>query len=118
MKSVSLRKFFLFLISFQFLFCFSVPVFATTQKKDDKTKGSANEISDKFCSIVRILQGGPMKSVAIIAIMAVGIGTFTGRFQWATALVTGAGIIVIFSAPTVVSIFAGGEKGDYECKIE
>ena len=110
-----LKNIFLVLLFIQSLFCFSSAVFATTQ--DGNT--SAKAIDQKFCKIVAILQGGPMRTVAIIGIMAVGIGTFTGRFQWSTALITVGGVIIIFSAQSIVGIFASSDdKSTFKCESD
>jgi type IV secretory pathway VirB2 component (pilin) len=105
------KNIFLVLLFIQSLFCFSSAAFATT--------GTSNaDIDKKFCNIINILKGGPMKTVAIIGIMAVGIGTFTGRFQWSTALITVGGVIIIFSAESIVGIFASGDSKDFKCESD
>ncbi len=102
------RNIFLVLLFIQSLFYFSSAAFATTG-------GGNADIDKKFCNIINILKGGPMKTVAIIGIMAIGIGTFTGKFQWSTALITAGGVIIIFSAENVVGIFASEDSTQFKC---
>ena len=109
MNKNPMRKFFLAFLVMQFMFCFSGVAFAggKTANANDNTQETINK---KFCRVINILKGGPMKTVAIIGVMAVGIGTFTGRFQWSTALITVAGVLIIFSAEDIVGLLTKDEN--------
>lgn len=66
-------------------------------------------IGSTLCSLVNNLSGGIAKSIATLAIFAVGIGLFMGKLSWGTAALTAAGVGVIFGAgKLVVWLSAGG----------
>lgn len=87
-------------LAFIFASLFAFDVFASSTNNTDV-------IGDKLCKLVQILQGNIAKTVAIIAIMTIAIGLFTGKTNWPTALTVAAGIIILFSAPGVVKMVAG-----------
>jgi type IV secretory pathway VirB2 component (pilin) len=68
---------------------------------------AADDFDQKFCNILRLATGTPMKIVASIAIIATGVGAVSGKMQWTIVLVTAAGVIVIFSAESLVELLTG-----------
>ena len=84
-----------------FINFFALNVFATN------TTPSVDIIGNKLCDLVTLLQGNIAKTVAIIAIMTIAIGLFTGKTSWPVALTVSVGIIILFSAPEVVKMIAG-----------
>lgn len=66
-------------------------------------------IGNTLCNVVvNLTSGGIAKSVATIAIFAIGIGLFLGKVNWALALSTTAGVGIIFSATALINWITGG----------
>lgn len=72
-------------------------------------------IGDTLCSLVNNLSGGIAKSIATLAIFAVGIGLFMGKLSWGTAALTAAGVGVIFGAGKLVVWLGGTAAGNTNC---
>jgi type IV secretory pathway VirB2 component (pilin) len=101
MKNIFNLKF--IMIALIFINLFALNVFADTPAPS----ASTDIIGDKLCKLVATLQGNIAKTVAIIAIMTIAIGLFTGKTSWPVALTVAVGIIILFSAPGVVKMIAG-----------
>ena len=71
------------------------------------TAASGDVIGDTLCALVNNISGGIAKSIATLAIFAVGIGLFMGKLSWGTAALTAAGVGVIFGAGKLV-VWLGG----------
>jgi type IV secretory pathway VirB2 component (pilin) len=72
-------------------------------------------IGNTLCSLVNNLSGGIAKSIATLAIFAVGIGLFMGKLSWGTAALTAAGVGVIFGAGKLVVWLGGADAGNSNC---
>ena len=69
---------------------------------------SANDvIGSTLCRLVANISGGIAKSIATIAIFAVGIGMFLGKLNWGVAAATAAGVGVVFGAGKLVAWLSG-----------
>jgi type IV secretion system protein VirB2 len=69
---------------------------------------STDVIGNTLCNVVsNLVTGGIAKSVATIAIFAIGVGLFMGKVNWALALSTVAGVGIIFSATTLIGWITG-----------
>lgn len=74
--------------------------------------GTDNDIvGATLCRLVSNLTGRIAKSIATIAIFAVGVGLFLGKLNWGIAAATAAGVGIIFGAEKLVSFLAGTEVG-------
>lgn len=82
----------------------------------DAAFASGNDvIGNTLCALVNNISGGIAKSIATLAIFAVGIGLFMGKLSWGTAALTAAGVGVIFGAGKLVSWLSAGAAGGSEC---
>lgn len=80
---------------------------------DSAFAGGNDVIGNTLCSLVNNISGGIARSIATMAIFAVGIGLFMGKLSWGTAALTAAGVGVIFGAGKLVSwLSAGAASGD------
>ncbi len=95
-------------IYFSFTLCamlfFNLDAFAA----DD---ASNNAISKVLCSVVKALTGTIGQAIATIGVVVLGVGLFTGKLSWTTALATGLGIGIIFGASSLVNWIAGAGIG-------
>ncbi|MEY3197537.1 MAG: hypothetical protein RLZZ59_908 [Pseudomonadota bacterium] len=64
-------------------------------------------IGETLCRLVNNLSGGIAKSIATIAIFAVGVGLFMGKLNWGVAAATAAGVGIIFGAGQLVAWLSG-----------
>ena len=65
-------------------------------------------LSTALCKVVTLLTGTLGQAVAMIALVALGIGIFLGKLSWPLALATAVGITFIFSAGKIVGWITGG----------
>jgi len=72
-------------------------------------------ISSALINAVKLLCDEIVKFVAIFAIIASGVGAVTGRVQWGVVVIVIVGIVVMFSAPAIVSVITG-KSAAVECK--
>ena len=79
------------------------------------TSATDDPIGDRLCNIVRTLSGNVAKSISIIALFVIGVGLFAGKVNWSIALTTAAGIVMIFSAPKIITWVAGGKVDTSSC---
>ena len=73
------------------------------------TVATGDVIGDTLCALVNNVSGGIAKSIATLAIFAVGIGLFMGKLSWGTAALTAAGVGVIFGASKLVGWLGGSD---------
>lgn len=82
----------------------------------DSAFASGNDvIGNTLCNLVNNISGGIAKSIATMAIFAVGIGLFMGKLSWGTAALTAAGVGVIFGAGKLVSWLSAGATSNSNC---
>ena len=66
-------------------------------------------IGATLCNLVKNVNGGIARSIATMAIFAVGISLFMGKLNWGTAAMTGAGVGVVFGSAKLVGWLSGDE---------
>lgn len=67
--------------------------------------GVSNALTNGLQKLIDFLNGGVARSIAILAVMAFGIGALSGRVDWIKALQVVMAIGIIFSASAIVSMF-------------
>lgn len=72
------------------------------------TGASADPIGTALCNMIVIFRGNTARGIAVIGIIVLGIQTLRGKLQWEVALVIIAAIIILFKAPDIVNMVAGG----------
>jgi type IV secretion system protein VirB2 len=94
---------------------FNFDVLANTSTS--KALANNNAISKVLCSIVDALTGTLGQAIATIGIVVLGIGLFTGKLSWTTAVATAIGIGIIFGASQLVTWIAtaGSGAGGVSC---
>ena len=73
---------------------------------------ATDPIGAQLCAIVLTLSGPTAKAISIVALIGVGVGLFMGKVNWGVALATAAGVIVIFSANTMISFLGGANASN------
>ena len=95
--------------------------FITKQKilggvADSRSNVSSNSISRTMCNSLRVVTGSAGKTFAAFAVIAVGIGFFSGKVSWGLMIGVAAGIAAMFGAPTIVGAISG-EDTKMSCGI-
>ncbi len=94
------------------LMCVTCMVFIVAESAFATAVAASNDIvGQAMCRVTTTLSGGIAKSIATIAIFVVGIGLFMGKFNWSVALMTAAGVAVIFGAKSFINLITGGSNG-------
>jgi type IV secretory pathway VirB2 component (pilin) len=75
---------------------------------------SSNSLTRVMCNALRIVQGSAGKTFAAFAIIAVGIGFFSGKVSWGLMIGVAAGIAAMFGAPSIVAAISG-QNTDMNC---
>lgn len=108
-----------FIIRLLMAFCVIISVlsisnvtFAATALNTD-----GNPLDNALCTVVKIAGGVIARTIAMLAIIAVGIGLFLGKLSWTIALATVIGIAIIFGAAKLITIFSGGQDINTMCGI-
>ena len=68
---------------------------------------SVNTFSKTICNAFRIATGSAGKTFAAFAIIATGIGFFSGKVSWGLMIGVAAGIATMFGAPSIVAAISG-----------
>jgi type IV secretory pathway VirB2 component (pilin) len=68
----------------------------------------ASGLTTALCKVVTMLTGTVGQAIAMIALVALGVGIFLGKLSWPLALATAVGITFIFSAGKIVGWISGG----------
>ena len=68
---------------------------------------SSNTFSKSICNAFRIVTGSAGKTFAAFAIIATGIGFFSGKVSWGLMIGVAAGIATMFGAPSIVAAISG-----------
>lgn len=63
-------------------------------------------LSDMLDNVIDALTGGVGRGIAILAVVVIGYMGFVGRMDWTRAMMVCAGIVLVFSAATIVDGFA------------
>ena len=71
----------------------------------------AATIQGVLCNAYGLFNGPIGRSLAIFAVVALGVAFFLGKVSWGTAIAIALGIGAMFGAPTIVSTITGGTVG-------
>jgi len=74
---------------------------------DVTANATSNALTRVMCNALRIVQGSAGKTFAAFAIIAVGIGFFSGKVSWGLMIGVAAGIAAMFGAPSIVAAISG-----------
>ncbi len=77
---------------------------------------SSNSFSRTICNALKIVNGSAGKTFAAFAIIAVGIGFFSGKVSWGLMIGVAAGIAAMFGAPSIVAAISGQDT-DIACNV-
>ncbi len=77
---------------------------------------SVNTFSRSICNAFRIVTGSAGKTFAAFAIIATGIGFFSGKVSWGLMIGVAAGIATMFGAPSIVAAISGSTV-DTKCTL-
>ena len=92
------------------------PVLVSDAKAQSATPvGDANNnfLVSTMCNMMKIITGNFGKAIAAFAIVAVGVGFFTGKVSWGLMIGVAAGIAAIFGAPSIVAAISGSSA--FQC---
>lgn len=103
--SLSIRSMFFMLIAFLLISNYELALAATAPT------AASDPIGYQLCKVVAIMSNSTAKAIAIVALLAVGVGLFMGKVNWGVALTTAVGVIVMFGAPALIG-FLGGTGAD------
>jgi type IV secretory pathway VirB2 component (pilin) len=81
---------------------------------ESKASPTSNTFTRVMCNALRIVQGSAGKTFAAFAIIAVGIGFFSGKVSWGLMIGVAAGIAAMFGAPSIVAAISG-QNTDMNC---
>ena len=76
---------------------------------------SSNSLTRVMCNALKIVTGSAGKTFATFAIIATGIGFFTGKVSWGLMIGVAAGIATMFGGPSIVAAISG-EDTKMMCK--
>ena len=76
---------------------------------------SSNSLTRVMCNALKIVTGSAGKTFATFAIIATGIGFFTGKVSWGLMIGVAAGIATMFGGASIVAAISG-EDTKMMCK--
>lgn len=65
-----------------------------------------NPVQSMLDGVIGFLNSGVMRSVAILAVIGMGVAAYLGKISWEMAMRAGAGIILTFGAAALVDQFS------------
>ena len=74
---------------------------------DVSSNVSSNSFTRSICNALKVVTGSAGKTFAAFAIIAVGIGFFSGKVSWGLMIGVAAGIAAMFGAPSIVAAISG-----------
>ncbi len=80
---------------------------AFAQQLDASASVSSNSLNRVMCNALKIVTGGAGKTFAAFAVIATGIGFFTGKVSWGLMIGVAAGIATMFGASSIVAAISG-----------
>ena len=89
---------------------------AFAQTLDASANLSSNSLNRVMCNALKIVTGGAGKTFAAFAVIATGIGFFTGKVSWGLMIGVAAGIATMFGASSIVAAISG-ESVNTMCTI-
>jgi len=69
--------------------------------------GASDAITATLCRVVAMLTGTIGQAVATIGVVVLGMGLFTGKLSWTTAIATALGIGLMFGSASIVGTMGG-----------
>lgn len=88
--------------------CAATMLIAISESAFATAAASNNDvIGGTLCTLVKNINGGIARSIATMAIFAVGISLFMGKLNWGTAAMTGAGVAIVFGSAKLVGWLSG-----------
>ena len=85
--------------------------------EDAESNISKNAFTKTACNALRIVTGGAGKTFATFAVIATGIGFFTGKVSWGLMIGVAAGIATMFGGPSIVAAISGQDTSTM-CNIQ
>ena len=83
---------------------------AFAQITDASANVSSNSLTRVMCNALKIVMGSAGKTFAAFAVIATGIGFFTGKVSWGLMIGVAAGIATMFGAPSIVAAISGEDS--------
>ena len=77
---------------------------------------SSNSLTRVMCNALRLVTGSAGKTFAAFAIIATGIGFFSGKVSWGLMIGVAAGIATMFGAPSIVAAISG-QTANLNCDL-
>ena len=90
-----------------FVFCL-MALLVLSPELSFATSTDVSGLSEAICKVVTLLTGILGQGIAMIGLIALGIGIFLGKLSWPLALATAIGITLIFSAGKIVGWLTTG----------
>ena len=79
----------------------------TAQSTSVVTGYDDNPLSRVLCNVYKITTGNAGKTFCAFAVVAAGVGFFTGKLNWGLLIALVLGISAIFGAPKIISAITG-----------
>jgi type IV secretory pathway VirB2 component (pilin) len=95
---------------------FAEEAYAQAANEDASFSLSSNSLSKVMCNALRLVTGSAGKTFAAFAIIATGIGFFSGKVSWGLMIGVAAGIATMFGAPSIVAAISG-QTVDTKCTV-
>jgi type IV secretory pathway VirB2 component (pilin) len=83
---------------------------------DELANVSQNAFTKNACNVLRVATGSAGKTFATFAVIATGIGFFTGKVSWGLMIGVAAGIATMFGGPSIVAAISG-QSSELACDI-
>ena len=83
---------------------------------DELANVSQNAFTKNACNVLRVATGSAGKTFATFAVIATGIGFFTGKVSWGLMIGVAAGIATMFGGPSIVAAISG-QSAELMCDI-
>jgi type IV secretory pathway VirB2 component (pilin) len=88
-------------------YCEQIKSLAKGDVADEKADTNMSTFSRSMCNALKVVTGSAGKTFAAFAIIATGIGFFTGKVSWGLMIGVTAGIATMFGAPSIVAAISG-----------
>ncbi len=74
-----------------------------------KSDVERNQFTKAACKALEVATGTAGKTFASFAVIAIGVGFFTGKVSWGLMIGVAAGIATMFGSPAIVSAISGAD---------
>ncbi len=88
-------------------YCDQIKALARGDVADERYDTNMSTFSRSMCNALKVVTGSAGKTFAAFAIIATGIGFFTGKVSWGLMIGVTAGIATMFGAPSIVAAISG-----------